>query len=190
MLHLLQLMKQYWCIINYSPQFVQVSLVFNFKSLKQCWLLSAFTPGCTCCRLPPLVAMVTLISWLRWYLPGFSTVHFYCHWKLTCRGIFWDYVNVLLLLKLSSTSSASFDDSCLSQLLWWWLANGDFSYSIIPFRYISCFSTVRKSFLPYPPILTPCRIYLIFRLYHCGLKDSYFIQRIIILYYDYFILML
>ena len=48
---------------------------------------------------------------------------------------------------------ASTEESFLSQLLWWWLPNGEFSNSTIPSIFISWHSTIRQRF--FHPLLFP-----------------------------------
>lgn len=78
--------------------------------------------GDTCCQLVPLLAVLTLIIWLRWCLPSFPLYSYsvaFCNWK--CLS--WDYVNIFLLCRLSSASFSIHWWFALINLLWW-LANG------------------------------------------------------------------
>lgn len=52
----------------------------------------------------------------------------------------------VILATLHPLVSASIDGSCVDQLLWWWLPNGNFLISIIFSTFISWDSTIMKSF--------------------------------------------
>ena len=66
-----------------------------------------------------------------WWLILFFT------WSLMFYGkIFWDHANTILFLKLSSTSLASIDDSCLHQLLLSWMSSCDFLIPLFLFHWL------------------------------------------------------
>lgn len=67
------------------------------------------------------LAMVTFITWLRWYPSGFSTVK---SLFFSCGERIWNLANILFLILIS----ASIGDSCPQQLLWY-LPNIRFLFS-------------------------------------------------------------
>lgn len=57
------------------------------------------------CAFVPLLAVLTLITYLRWYLPSFYKVTvFPFQFKVSCGKIPWNHRNVLIFIKHSPTS--------------------------------------------------------------------------------------
>ena len=71
------------------------------------------------------LAILTLITWLKWCLPGFATVKllfFHMKIKISCGGRYMKImqVSILFYTKLLPTNvSASIYGSCLQLLLWY-----------------------------------------------------------------------
>lgn len=78
------------------------------------------------------MVMFTLITWLRWCLPVFSTVRFlffsllWKSWRRTLR--FYKYLFLIILVSHHTLILASIDESCLKKLLVWCLPDDDFLF--------------------------------------------------------------
>ena len=99
----------------------------------------------------PSLVMLTLITWIRWYLPAFSTVKLLC-FPLKLINVFWWDILKLCKYLFIPFSPTNFNIYWFSwpEIINTIIAKLKFSTSFIPSILINWNSTVRKTFLLYP----------------------------------------